>query len=125
LTAGGIAALAAAAATAPLAIADPRAFFRSTVVWHLTSPFHSDALDFAAAWVHAGHAPPPNWLAFGAAVTAGIVCLRLAPRGAAGFAISLALVLLAFFAAAKQAYYHYYLVTVAALCCAVAAGNEP
>jgi len=110
--------------TLPLALWNFPAFWHSAVDWQLRSPFHADALNFAAWWVRHGYPVPPQWLPFLAAPIALIIAMRLAYSGGAGFAAVVAVVLLTFFAFAKQAYCHYYLLTIAALCCAVAAAEH-
>ena len=106
--------------TLPLVIWDLRAFWHSAVYWHLTNPFRSDSLNFSAAWVAAGHATPPDWLAFAVAIFSALVVIR-APRTPSGFAAAVAIIYLCFFVTAKQAFCNYYYLIIAMLCCAIAA----
>ena len=112
----------AAAVTLPLVLWNPRAFWHSAVEWHLRNPFRGDSLNFAAAWVHLGHAPPPDYLAFIVASVAMLAAL-IVPRSAAGFSMVVSLIYLCFFAAAKLAFCNYYIFVISVLCCAVAASG--
>lgn len=118
------AAVAAAVVTLPLVLWNVQAFWHSAVELQLRLPFHADALNWAAWWVQSGHAAPPQWLPFVAALIALAIAMWLAPRNSAGFAIVVALAFLAFFGLAKQAYCHYYLFTIGALCGCVAAADQ-
>lgn len=129
-------AVAALVVTLPLALADARAFWRSTVTVQLRAPYRTDALSFPNYWLHKrgllpsdGSLPrpadiPPAWPAPVAAGLALALVLWRAPRSPAGFAGAIALVLLPFISLNKQAFANYYYFVIAALCCAVAAGSR-
>jgi len=107
----------------PMALWDIRAFVHSAVEFQIRQPFRLDSLSLAAWWARHIGGQPPAALGFAAAVVAMAACLWRSPRSAGGFALSLAVVLLAFFAFGKQAFINYYYLVIAALCCAVAANG--
>jgi len=123
------AAATALAVTLPLVLWDVRAFWHSAVVELSRNPFRDDSLNFAAAWVRSGHAPPPEILPFALGAAAACVAAwsgRLqapssASRRAAQFAGAVAVIYLSFFALSKQTFCNYYFLVVGALCCAIAA----
>jgi uncharacterized membrane protein len=118
------AALVACLPTLPFILWDPRALFHDLVTVQLQNPFRPDALSFAA-WLarQAGGSPSAAWAPLAAAAAAAFALWR-APRDAAGFAASVALVFFAFFAFNKQAFCNYYFFMVGALCSAVAATGD-
>ena len=109
--------------TLPLVLLNFPAFWHSAVFELMKNPFRGDALSFAAIWSQAGHAPPPQWFAFAAAIIAGFITLFRAPRTPAGFAAAIALILICFFTLAKQAFGNYYFLAIGALCSCVAASD--
>jgi hypothetical protein len=113
-----------AVVTLPLVLWNVGAFWHSAIAIQLNAPFRADSLNFAAAWVHAGQLPPPQWLAFAVAVVVAILAVWRAPRSPAGFAAAVAVIYLFFFATAKQAFCNYYFLTIGILCCAVAASDD-
>lgn len=107
--------------TLPLALWNFHAFYHSAVQVQFDNPFRLDSLNFAAFWARHGHAPPPQWIVFAAAIAAIGITMRFAPPTPAGFAASVAVIYLSFFMLAKQAFCNYYFFTIGALCCALAA----
>jgi hypothetical protein len=123
-------ALAGAAALAlgtmlPFILWNPIGFVRSVALWQLHQPFRSDALSFAVLMDQLTGVRPGLWLSVIAAAGAMGLVRRYAPRTAAGFALSLALVMVLFFATSKQAFCNYYFFVMACLCAAVAVSNPP
>jgi hypothetical protein len=118
------AAIAGAVVTLPLVLWNVQAFWHSAIALQLNAPFRADSLNFAAAWVRAGHFPPPQWLAFDVAMIVAVVAVWRARRSPAGFAAAVAVIYLFFFATAKQAFCNYYFLTIGILCCAVAVSAE-
>jgi hypothetical protein len=105
----------------PLIVCNIPAYVHSAVTLQFQQPFRADALSLSAWWYSHGHAPPPNALAFLAAVAAIALSLWRAPHTPAGFAAAVAVVYYAFLAFNKQAFCNYYFFVVGALCCALAA----
>ena len=109
----------------PFLLWDPRAFVRSTVLFHLAQPFRPDSLNFAAAWswVRDGvrpHTVIPTIVLF---IAATVWALRRCRPTPAGFAAGGALVVMAFLAWSKQAFFNYYDLVIGLLICAVASGG--
>jgi hypothetical protein len=119
------AALVACVVTLPLALLDFRAFWKSTVTVQELAPFRWDALSYLVWYGFRGHLVTEPFTAVFWSTLAALVTLALslwrAPRTPAGFAASLALILLAFFAFNKQAFCNYYFFAIGAMCCAVGA----
>ncbi len=111
----------AAASVLPFLLWDPDAFFRSVVQFQALQPFRPDALSLMAYFAVDGKPVLPAWLSFAVMPLAWGLALWRAPRTPAGFAASVALLLLLFFGFAKQAFCNYYLLVVSAACCALAA----
>jgi hypothetical protein len=111
----------AAAVTLPLVLWNPAAFLRSAVLLQFRQPFRPDAL---SALVPLARAGMPRVLGtvlpLLVAPAALVLALRRCPRTAAGFALAVALVYLAFLAFNKQAFCNYYFFPIAALAAAVA-----
>jgi hypothetical protein len=102
---------------------DPRGFWRSLVTFHLQSPFRLDSLSLSALLVRHGFPMIPQWgVLLGVAAGTGFALLK-APRTAAGFAASLALISLIFFVFNKQAFCNYYFFCAGALCLSLAASE--
>jgi hypothetical protein len=115
--------------TLPLALLDFHAFWKSTVTIQELAPFRWDALSYLVWYGFRGHLVTEPftavfWSSLAAAVTLGL-CLWRAPRTPAGFAASLAFILLAFFSFNKQAFCNYYFFVIGATCCAVGAFADP
>jgi hypothetical protein len=106
----GAAAAIAALLTAPLALWDLPAFFRSTVLFHAASPFREDALTLSAFVFRQFGAPLPGAVAWAAYAAALLAALRWMPRTAGGFVAASGIVMLPFFLFAKQAFANYYFV---------------
>ncbi len=109
----------------PFVLWNPRAFFHSVVLLQARQPFRPDALSLLAAIADLGGPQFPGAVALLAAGAAMWFGLRRAPHSAAGFAASVALVLLAFFAFNKQAFCNYYHLVLVAMCCAAGAVAVP
>jgi hypothetical protein len=107
--------------TLPLALWNPRAFYRSAIVLQFKQPFRGDALSFAALRLAEHRTPLPAYTPFVLALGGLGLALWRAPRTGAGFAGSAALVYALFFVAAKQAFCNYYFFVIGLLCFAVAA----
>ena len=122
--------LAGALATAGLLIApfflwNPRAYVRSTLLFHLAQPFRPDSLNFAALWARAigGALPPTTVLTLLCLAAATVVALVRCRPTPAGFAAGYGLVLLAVLAWSKQAHCNYLCLVAGVLLCSVAAGR--
>jgi hypothetical protein len=125
--------------TLPMAIWNLREFLHSAVLLQIGQPFRNDALAYPAAIWWAGEALAikgfsaaavhrvqqlavlTSKLAFPAAITAVILCLRRLPRTPASFSLAIAITYLAFYSLNKQAFCNYYFFVIAALGCAIAA----
>jgi hypothetical protein len=120
-------AIVAAVVTLPIALWDFGAFWKSTVTVQTLAPFRWDALSYLVWYGFRGHlVTKPStaaiWSTLAAVIALGL-CLWKSPRSPAGFAASLALILLGFFSFNKQAFCNYYFFVIGALCCAIAAGT--
>jgi len=121
--AGAVAAL----LTVPFLLVDPSAFIRSTIQFHLASPFRPDALSLPAAWYAFTRSVPSGiWAWVGWVVAAGLAVWRL-PRGAASFAGGAAAAMLPFVMLAKQAFanYYFFIAWSLLLACAYAEFDTP
>jgi len=117
----GIVSLAfAAAITLPFVVWNPASFYRSVVLMQMHQPFRIESLSFTAMLARETGIRLPSLVGLFAAMAMLTWALRKAPRSAAGFAASTALVLLIFFAFNKQAFCNYYFAVIGA-CCAGAA----
>jgi hypothetical protein len=118
----GAALIAAVGVTVPFALWHPTRFFDS-ISFQLRQPVRKDALSFLAAL--AGNSGTERAHAVGLVVIIIIIVLALflAVRTAktpAGFALSVALVVVGLFAFSQQAFLNYYVLAFAALCAALA-----
>ena len=116
----------AVAVSLPLALAAPRPFIDSVLLFQLRQPFRFDALSFSAALARAGGPELPGWISFALLAPALVLGARLAPKGAGGFLAALALAFAAFFDAGKQAFanYHFLVLALAAGAAAALAPSE-
>jgi hypothetical protein len=116
----------AVAVTLPFAIADPAGFWRSVVALQFAEPFRGDSLSALVPIVVAGWKLPPVALSvipLAAALPAGWLAWRRAPRSPAGFAAALGFVLAVLFLFSKKAFCNYYFLVLACWCAAVAAAD--
>jgi hypothetical protein len=114
-----------AAVTLPFVLWDPRAFWISVVTLQFHQPFRGDALSVLAWWASRGHAEPPVFVSFVAAIAASVLTLWRLPRTPAGFGTAISLTFLAFFVVNKQAFCNYYFFVIGALYASVAAWHPP
>jgi hypothetical protein len=126
------AAIVAMGVTLPMALWNFPAFWKSTVTVQELAPFRWDALSYLVWYGFRGHlVTEPStalfWSTFAAVVALGLALWK-SPRTPAGFAASLALILLCFFSFNKQAFCNYYFFVIGALCCGIGAirwGADP
>lgn len=120
------AALLASVVTLPFVVAGPAAFVHDVVTLQVSQPFRPDSLSYLAEWARLTGRVPWTWPAVIVIPLVVALCVRRAPRSAAGFAAAMALTALVGFAFSKQAFVNYYSFVVGALCCALAAASpEP
>jgi hypothetical protein len=105
--------------TAPLALWNFSAFWRSAVLVQIDAPFRSDALTIAAwmgvaKWSEAGRMLLPFSLLFSA------IALAIWKRREVSISAGVALGSIVFFAFSKQAFSNYYLFVMSAMACAIA-----
>lgn len=99
---------------------DPQGFWRSLVTFHVLSPFRLDSLSLSALLVRHSFPMIPQWGVLLGVAAATAFALLKAPRTAAGFAASLALISLIFFVFNKQAFCNYYFFCAGVLCVSMA-----
>ena len=123
----GLAALAAAAVTLPLALWDARAFWHSAFAIQLAQPFRPDSLSLLALYARLAGAAPPmaSAIAFAAIVPAWAIALRFAPRDAAGFTLGVAATTVAFLFFSRQAFLNYHSFAAYAVLLSVATIEAP
>ncbi|HET9267722.1 MAG TPA: hypothetical protein VFO31_06140 [Vicinamibacterales bacterium] len=109
----------AAAIILPFAVFDPKGFIDSVVLFQLRQPFRGDALSVLVK-IPDGRDLGSTLCLIGTLAALG-ACVWRSPRGAAGFAGSLAFIFVMFFGFAKQAFWNYYLVAFTAMACAIGA----
>ncbi len=112
---------AAMAATLPMVLWDPSAFWHSAVTFHLHQPFRTDALSYAVWWLDIGGDRPGAGLGFLAMALGMALSLWRCPRTPAGFAAAVAMTYFPFFAFNQQAFANYYFLIIGAMWLSVAA----
>jgi hypothetical protein len=116
--------LVAALITVPFALWDIGAFAWSAIGSLAVQAFRPDSLTYLAP-LPGDWGPRLSVLAFVLLVPLAAFIYWRAPRTPAGFAASVALMLLVFFAFSRQGSTNYYVAVIGALCCSVAAVSEP
>jgi hypothetical protein len=114
-----IAVIVAAGLILPFALFDPRGFIDSVVLFQLQQPFRGDALSVLMT-IPGGRDLGSTLCVIGMLAALG-ACVWRSPRGAAGFAGSLAFITVIFFGFAKQAFWNYYFFVFTAMACAIGA----
>lgn len=107
--------------TLPLALWNLRAFTYSTWTVQQVAPFREDALSYLVWYFQKTGVHLTVAVAFAAMLLGIALAVWRAPRGPAGFAMTLAMTYLPFIAFNKQAFANYYLFAIGACCAAVAA----
>jgi hypothetical protein len=103
----------------------PLPFLEDVVLLQLREPFRADALSYLVWMAQAGWGEPSFAWTVTAMVSALAIVLLRGDRSTAGFAASLAFVLVATFAFGRKAFCNYYFMVIGTLCCAIAAAAEP
>jgi hypothetical protein len=112
----------AVAITLPFFLWDPQAYTWSTIGALALQIFRPDSLTYLAA-LPGDWGPRLSFLGAALILLLAPFIIRRVSRTPAGFAGSLALVLMVFFAFSRQGSTNYYITVVGALCCAIAAGD--
>jgi hypothetical protein len=115
----------AAIVTLPFIVWDASGFMRSVVLLQFQEPFRLDSLSYLSWMGQHGLEHPHLWITLSAVAIATAIALWRLPSTPSGFAVSVALVLIAAFGFGKKAFCNYYFGPLAAVAIAIASTPFP